>query len=346
MAITAMRPRSRRCNMDLPPGLEPGGIVSVGCDAGIPTRLLTENTGRSLSIQPLKISGFVHCSWNTRQARHGIGDLVLPARHAFGRVPQVSLEPSVGVALVALYFGAALVNGVAGIGFGLLAAAFGALLLDPRLSIVVLGAVSPLMNTQQMWLHREHAAIVRGLGPVFAGIVAGVLLGANLLVALPIPLLSIAFGAFTLWYVAVGLRDELPRVPARGSIAVGTLIGFLGGLANTVVGGSSPILAGFVLGLRPTPRGFIFAMGSLFFAMSILRVMFLAALALYDLPRLAASASLVVPALLGQAAGYQLQRRLGSHAFRTAVLTVLLAAGLLLVMRGLIDGLTVSVKAS
>jgi uncharacterized membrane protein YfcA len=257
-----------------------------------------------------------------------------------------SLVPSVEIALVAIYFGAALVNGVAGIGFGLLAAAFGALLLDPRLSIVVLGAVSPLMNTQQMLLHREHAAIVRGLGPVFAGIVLGVLLGASLLVTLPLPVLSIAFGAFTLWYVALGLRDRLPQVPVNASVALGGIVGFFGGLANTVVGGSSPILAGFVLGLRPSPRAFIFAMGSLFFLMSILRVVFLAGLGLYDLPRLAASASLVLPALLGQAVGYQLQRRLGSARFRMVVLLVLLVAGVLLIVRGAAGALTVTLNAS
>jgi uncharacterized protein len=249
-------------------------------------------------------------------------------------------------ALAAIYFGAALINGVAGIGFGLLAAAFGALLLDPRISIVVLGAVSPLMNTQQMWLHRGNGGIVRGLRPVFLGIVAGVLLGANLLVSLPIPLLSIAFGAFTLWYVALGLRDRLPRVPASRTFAVGTVVGFVGGLANTVVGGSSPILAGFVLSLRPTPRAFIFGMGSLFFVMSILRLMFLAGLGQYDVERLAASAILVLPALIGQAAGHEFQRRLGSESFRSVVLFVLLVAGLLLIARGVLEALTVSVKVS
>jgi hypothetical protein len=110
------------------------------------------------------------------------------------------------------------------------------------------------------------------------------------------------------------------------------------------VGGSSPILAGFVLALRPTPRAFIFAMGSLFFVMSILRVVFLAGLGLYDISRLATSAALVLPALAGQAAGYQLQRRVGGHAFRTTVLLLLLAAGILLLARGVVDGLTVAFK--
>ena len=66
-----------------------------------------------------------------------------------------------------------------------------------------------------------------------------------------------------------------------------------------------------------------------------MRIAFLLALGQYDTPTLVLSGVLVVPALLGQAMGFLLHRRLSTETFRRAVLYVLLVAGLALLIRGM-----------
>ena len=55
------------------------------------------------------------------------------------------------VALVLVFFVAAVVNGVAGLGFALVASAFTAVIVDPRLAVLLLGAVTPIANVQQLF---------------------------------------------------------------------------------------------------------------------------------------------------------------------------------------------------
>src|SRR3989441_11274190 len=62
-----------------------------------------------------------------------------------------SVTTATEVALVLVFFIAAVVNGVAGLGFALVASAFTAVIVDPRLAVLLLGAVTPIANVQQLF---------------------------------------------------------------------------------------------------------------------------------------------------------------------------------------------------
>lgn len=242
-------------------------------------------------------------------------------------------------ALMLIFFLAAVVNGVAGLGFALLASAFAAVIVDPRLAVLLLGVVTPITNVQQMVLHRRYRGGLRRLVPLVMGSIVGVVLGANLVATLPIPVLSLFFGGFTLWYVTTEFRRAALTIPRQVSAPVGVVIGAVAGVTNGVVGASGPILSSYLSGLGLLPREFIFAIGSIFFAMSVLRIASLLLLGQYDTPTLVLSGVLVVPALMGQATGFLLQRRLATETFRRAVLYVLFVAGVALVIRGMAGAL-------
>jgi uncharacterized membrane protein YfcA len=242
---------------------------------------------------------------------------------------------STEAALALVFFLAAIVNGVAGLGFGLVASAFTAVIVDPRLAVLLLGLVTPVTNVQQMLLHRRYAGVVRQLVALLSGATLGVVLGATLLATLPIPVLSLFFGGFTLWYVMTEFRRDAIAVPRRPSAAVAVAVGAVAGVTNGVIGASGPVLGSYLSALGLLPRQFIFGLASAFFAMSVLRIAFLIALGQYTTPTLLLSAALIVPALLGQATGFFLQRRLATETFRRVVLAVLAVAGVALLIRGI-----------
>jgi uncharacterized membrane protein YfcA len=245
------------------------------------------------------------------------------------------VTPALDVLLLIVFFLAAIVNGVVGLGFGLIAAAFVAIIADARLAVLLLGLVAPVSSFQQMYLHRQFASVLRRMVLLLAGALVGVLLGSWLLSFLPVSILTLAFGIFTIWHVAMEFRRGAPVVFSRLDQPAAALVGTVAGITAGAVGASGPILGAFLQRAGLAPREFVFAIGSVFFAMGVLRLGTLIALGEYDSPTLLLAAVLVIPALIGQRFGFRLQGRLDREAFRRLVLIVLLCAGVGLIIRGI-----------
>src|SRR3989442_5399306 len=91
-----------------------------------------------------------------------------------------SVTTATEVALVLVFFIAAVVNGVAGLGFALVASAFTAVIVAPRLAALLLGAVTPIANVQQLLLHRRYSDVLPRLIPPLNRAARGVILRAPL----------------------------------------------------------------------------------------------------------------------------------------------------------------------
>src|SRR5688500_11427078 len=87
--------------------------------------------------------------------------------------------------------------------------------LGPKNAVVAMSILTPVTSGLQIWLNRTAVNILPRLAPVFAGAVAGSLLGAQLLILLPAWVISLALGIFTVQFVVDQARRERPQLAAH-----------------------------------------------------------------------------------------------------------------------------------
>lgn len=242
--------------------------------------------------------------------------------------------------LIAVMLGAALLNGVAGFGFALVAVAGMAVLLEPRFAIVLMSLVTPVLTAMQLRHHWAHRGVLGRLPMLLAGAGVGSIIGSQLLVVLPGFVLSIALGLFALWFSVTSLRGTAMQIDARIERRIAPGVGLVAGMSQGTLGASGPVLGSYILAIGLRGRDFIFAISAVFALMSVTRVVTLAALQQYTVPAVALGIGLVVPAFLGQRIGFALQGRLSATAFRRVVVGVLLLASANLLWRGMSDAVT------
>jgi uncharacterized protein len=245
---------------------------------------------------------------------HGVGPLVL---------------------LAVMLFLAGCLGGATGLGFANLASASLALLLDARIAVILLAAITPIVMLMPVVRYRAKLPEARQrLGGMYAAMPLGILIGSYLLVSLPVPAIALALGILTMISVAVAFRGF--RLPPAGHLErIGSpTIGLVCGAANSAVGVSGPILGMYLLALDLNKTLFAFVTASMFASMGALRLVTLAALGQLSFTTIGISLALCVPSLLGIRTGFLLQHRIDQRAFNWLVLGILFVTGLLLVWRG------------
>lgn len=237
--------------------------------------------------------------------------------------------------LAVIMFVAAVMNGVAGFGYALVAVAAMAVVLEPRPAIVLMSVITPLLQVFQLRYHWAFRSVTRRLVSLLVASVLGTALGAQLLVILPGYVLAIALGLFAGWYVVGSLRRRPMQLTDAAERRVAPGVGFLAGVSNGALGASGPILGSYLLAIGLSGRHFVFAISLIFAVMSAMRVVTLGVLGEYTLTILLVGAGLAVPSYVGQRIGFWLQGRLSAVAFQRLILLVLLAASLNLLWRGI-----------
>jgi uncharacterized membrane protein YfcA len=238
--------------------------------------------------------------------------------------------------LVGLISIAAIVNGMVGFGFALLAVNALALVLDAKNGIIVMSLLAPIMSGSQLWHHRHRLVIERRLWPMIGAAVIGSVIGTQLLVVLPSEAVSIALGAFTIYFVLSSLRRERPPMTHATQRWLGPVAGAIGGLTNGALGASGPVFGTYLTAIGLRGAEFTVAISMAFFTMGVLRVGMLVALGQYSIPLLGLAFVLAVPAILVQRIGFHLQGRLDRQTVYRAVLIVLAVGGINLLWRGLV----------
>ena len=239
--------------------------------------------------------------------------------------------------LVGLVSISALVNGMVGFGFALLAVNALALVLDAKDGVIVMSLVAPLMSGLQLWHHRRRLGVGRRLRPLIAGALLGSLIGVQLLVLLPAEAVTLALGAFTIWYVLTSLRERPPMAAARQRW-LAPIVGVGGGVANGALGASGPVFGTYLTAIGLRGAEFAVAISIVFFVMGVVRVGLLAAFDQYSTTTVSVALLIALPAILSQRVGFHLQGRLDRATIYRAVLVVLAIGGINLLWRG-IDGL-------
>ena len=236
------------------------------------------------------------------------------------------------VANLALYlvatFAAALVTGVAGFAFGLIAAAIWLHILTPLQTASLIIGFGLVVQGVSVWKLR-HALKWTRLWPLLIGAALGVPLGVAILDWANADHVRIAIGAILVLYSIYALARPAIKVTAGGAPAdagVGFLNGVLGGLT-----GFAGILVTIWSGMRGWPkdeqRAVFQPVGVAIFAMSALWLGVRGSVSV-DIGWLFL---LGLPALLaGTWAGLKLYGKLDEAGFRKVVLALLLVSGIAL----------------
>jgi uncharacterized membrane protein YfcA len=232
---------------------------------------------------------------------------------------------------VAATFVAALVTGVAGFAFGLIAAAVWLHVLTPLQTTTLIAAFGLIVQGYSVWKLRRAIKLQRLL-PLLIGSLVGVPIGVAILRWTPVAELKIAVGIclvlFSLYTLA---RPQLGKVTAGGQLADGGV-----GVLNGVLGGTTGF-AGIVATIWCTLRGWPRDEQRAIFQPTGVAVFLGTALLLGGTGMVTADTVRLfligLPALLvGTWAGLKLYGHLDEAGFRRVVLGLLLISGLALVL--------------
>lgn len=237
-----------------------------------------------------------------------------------------------------VFFLAAGLKGVTGLGFSTLALPLLAWFVEPVMAIAVVLLPSVFSNLLVMVQAGHWREAMRRFWPLYLASLPGLLLGFGLLVRVEAAWSRWALGAVLVVYCAWALAAPAWRCPPRwaGSLAwpAGFLTGVVGGLTGSQV---MPVLP-YLMALQP-PRELLVQASNLSFTLSsLVMIGLLGGSGALDAGVLALSVLGLLPVALGVWAGGRVRRGLPEADFRRAVLAVLLAIGLGLLVRPLLPG--------
>jgi len=229
-------------------------------------------------------------------------------------------------------FAAALVTGVAGFAFGIVAAAVCLHFLSPTHTTALIVAYGLIVQGISVWKLRRSIKLARLL-PFLLGAVIGVPIGVQLLHWTSPATLRISIGIVLILFSLYNLtRPQLPPAPA-GKTADGAI-----GVLNGVIGGATG-LAGIVVTIWCTLRGWPRDEQRTVFqpigvAVFLMTGVWLGGTGLVDAETLRLFVIGLPMLLVGTWMGLRLYARLDEAGFRKVVLGLLLISGLGLVVRG------------
>jgi len=252
------------------------------------------------------------------------------------------MQMETGVAAAAVFVLAGVVKGVIGLGLPTLSMALLALWMPPAAAAALLVVPSLATNVLQMQPWPSLGRMLRRLGGMQAGIVAGTLAGAWAFDGLASAGAALALGAALVAYAAWGLLGRPLKVPARHEAWLGALCGGVTGAITAWTGVFVLPAVVYLQGLRLERDELVQAMGICFTTSTLALGAVLLLQGRY--PAAAAGASLVmlVPAMLGMALGQWLRQRMPLAVFRRCFFFGLAAFGAYGALRAAIASLVSS----
>jgi uncharacterized membrane protein YfcA len=246
----------------------------------------------------------------------------------------MNLDPLVVVILAAVFLAGAIINGLIGMGLALIAVNAVGTALDPKAGVVVLSLIAPFLSSYQLRHNWSFMAGWRRLRSLVASAVLGSIVGAQLLVLLPSWAIGLALGIFTVQFVVDRMRRERPALAHGAARRLAPVAGFIGGVTNSSLGASGPVIGSYLLAIGMRGREFAFGISVVFFIQALVRVGSLAALGQYTPPLMLLAFVLLWPSLLGQHIGQRYQGRANPVIFQRVLLVVLLVSSLNLLVQG------------
>lgn len=234
--------------------------------------------------------------------------------------------------VVASFLGA-VVKGVTGMGYPILAVPIISLVGGVELAVVAVAAPNLAANVALCWHARAGRGEARDLGRLVGWGIGGAVIGTIALVQLPDePLLTVLAVTIVVFVVQYLRHPELrvaPDVARRWSPVAGTATGLMQG----AVGVSGPVVATWLHGYRLPREAYVYSITMLFGVTGAVQLAVLLAQGEMTTVRAWASLAAAIPAALALRLGVRLRARLAGEAFDRVVLAVLLAAAVSLLVR-------------
>jgi uncharacterized protein len=231
------------------------------------------------------------------------------------------------------FFAAALLKGVTGLGFSTLGLGLLAVLVDVRVAIPLVVLPSLMSNVVVMVDAGRFRAATARFWPLYLAVLPGLAVGLWLLGASdgtgPRRLLGVVLALYGLF----GLLVRDPRLVASWEGSLKVPVGVVNGVINGLTGSQVMPLLPYLLALRLHPDLLVQALNSTCTLASLAMLAGLTHLGLLTPPVLLASVVGAGPVALGVWLGARLRRRLPEGTFRILVLGLLVALGVLLVLR-------------
>lgn len=247
----------------------------------------------------------------------------------------MELAPHVWLFAGLTFVVAGLVKGVIGMGLPTIAMGLLSLVLPPAQAAAVLVMPSLVTNVWQLLAGANPIGLFRRLWSMMAGVVAGTLVGAGILVGNKAGLAVTALGVALVLYAIVGLAGVKIAVARRHEFWLAPLVGATTGLVTGATGV-------FVLPAMPYLQAIGLAKDELVQALGLSFTVSTIALAagllgMGAFPSASAGLSMLAlaPALGGMWLGQGLRRRLDAAAFRRVFFAGLFVLGLYLALRGI-----------
>jgi uncharacterized membrane protein YfcA len=243
-----------------------------------------------------------------------------------------TLDPVALTLFVSATFAAALVAGLAGFAFGLVAAAVWLHVLTPVQTAILIAAYALLIQSYSTWKLRRALKVAR-LWPFLAGGALGVPLGAELLRWVPADPLRAGVGVFIVLFSVHGLVKPNWTVGAWGGRAADGGVGFLGGVLGALTG-----LGAIVQALWCAARGWPKDEQRATFqpvavGVFLMTLLWLGGVGAIDGATLALFLAGIPAVAAGTWLGLKWYARLGESGFRRIVLGLLALSGLALALR-------------
>jgi uncharacterized membrane protein YfcA len=237
---------------------------------------------------------------------------------------------TVAVAAAALL--AAVVKGLLGMGFPPVATPLIATVTGVETAVVSVAIPGFLQNAVQVWGGRAHLRDLRSFAPLIVMLGVGSLIGAYLITALPVHLVTLLVGVAVMIYAGLALLRIEPVLPKRGVAVIGGVTGFAAGVLGGATGIFAPILAVYLAATRPDKYRFTAVIALLLFVGQIPQLIGYAMLGLFTRERLLLAAIMLPPVGAGFALGTLIRSRVSQRAFAVVVRWALLLIGLRLVV--------------
>ena len=236
-------------------------------------------------------------------------------------------------AAAAVFLLAGVIKGVIGLGLPTVSMALLALWMPPVRAAALLIAPSLITNLWQTGPRATFGAVLRRIGGMQAGIVAGTLGGALWLGAPGGAWASVALGVALVAYALWGLTGRQLHVPAAHARWLGPLVGAATGLVTAVTGVFVVPAVPYLQALGFQRDALIQAMGISFTTSTVVLAIGLAGNGGYPMSAVGGSAAMLVPAIGGMAIGTWLRQRLPLAVFRRCFLGGLALLGLYMAVR-------------
>jgi len=239
------------------------------------------------------------------------------------------------LAAAAVFLLAGTVKGVIGLGLPTVAMALLALWMPPAQAAALLIVPSLVTNIWQTGPRATFKPVLRRIGGMQAGIVAGTLGGALWLGVPGGAWASVALGVALVAYALWGLTGRQLHVPPGRERWLGPVVGAATGLVTAVTGVFAMPAVPYMQALGFQRDALIQAMGISFTTSTVVLAIGLMGNGEYPVSALGGSIAMLLPAVAGMALGTWLRKRLPVAVFRRCFLAGLALLGLYMVARAL-----------